>query len=46
MPLRMAVRQKLLISQYSQIDAILRTFPTTMQQIQAELGTLDQYQGK
>jgi flagellar hook-associated protein 2 len=39
---RMAVRQKQLIDEYSQIDAILRTFPTTMQEIQAELGTLDQ----
>lgn len=39
---RMTVRQKQLVDQYSQIDALLRTFPATMQEIQAELGTLDQ----
>lgn len=39
---RMTARQKMLIDQYSQIDALLRTFPTTLAQIQAELGTLNQ----
>jgi len=43
---RMTVRQKMLIDEYSQIDALLRTFPTTMSQIQAELGTLNQTQSK
>lgn len=43
---RMALRQQLLINQYSQIDALLRTFPTTMSQIEAELGTVNQNQTK
>jgi len=43
---RMAARQKMLINEYSQIDALLRTFPATMAQIEAELGTLNQTQGK
>ena len=43
---RMALRQQMLINQYSQIDALLRTFPTTMSQIEAELGTVNQNQSK
>lgn len=37
---RLAVRQKFLINQYSQVDAMLRQFPLIMQQLNSQLATL------
>lgn len=37
---RLAIREKQLIDEYSKVDALLRTFPTTLASIEAQLGTL------
>ncbi len=41
---RLASRQQQLIKQYSAIDAMLRQYPVTLQSINAQLATLQQYQ--
>jgi flagellar capping protein FliD len=37
---RLAARQQQLITEYSQIDAMLRQYPVTLQAINAQLATL------
>ena len=41
---RLATRRQQLIKQYSAIDAMLRKYPVTLQSINAQLATMQQYQ--